>query len=1013
MIPLQLTIEGLYSYQERQTIDFTQLTEAGLFGIFGSVGSGKSSILEAISYALYGETERLNARDKRTYNMMNLKSNRSYIEFDFRNYEDELYRATREFKRNSKNFDEVRPPSVTFYHWKNEQWIPLQNADAEKIIGLSYTNFKRTIIIPQGQFKEFLELGEAERTKMMKEIFGLQRFDLQENASKLNKANQTELDQLEGQLKGFDAVSVEEIENIQEQLVQAKENYQIIADQSNKENELFQQLKKNKEDVELLQTKKQQIVSFQEEKTQLEDRKNVVDEFEALSRVFDGLLKEKSRIEQAIATNTSETQTQQKELLAIDETLTEVEQQIVFWKQQFDVLPIKRQEENEWVLIQQNIKATLEIQTLEERLQKGEVAVRDVQAKLQTLEQQIKEGDQLLQQLSQQRTDTQLLLQIDQWFSQKKHLLQQVGKQEKEVAAQKDQLDHLMEMARVQQLDLQQFDGQFAQFKHQYDVQKQALEAQKNHLLVQKQMAVYVHELHDGSACPLCGALDHPNVVEASDISSNLEVVAKQIQDLESTLEQWQKKASEVQRIIDREKIFSKQLADETAKWQEIQQQLMQHDQLFVWTNFDKNNPEAFQAIKKASLEGEKQMQETSETLVKHREEWNKERANLDKFQKALEVFKHREIQFSSQINHNCSMLRYLKWEELKQLSEEEASSRLEELKEMNASTETNYQKQTEVRNEWIQKKSALVATIEMLQKQAFQLQNELQVQQQSIQLALQDHQKAELSEVLSILDQEIDVTKERQAWEDFVVKYETLQQQIKELEDKVAQLDWSEEKFTLQEQLVAELLEKVKLATEQQATLEAEKLRLEKAFEEKRSLLEKQSALQSRAENLKTMLNLFKAAGFVQYVSSIYLRQLCDHANERFHRMTRNQLSLQLNDKGDFEIIDYLNEGKSRSVKTLSGGQAFQASLSLALALAESVQTNAKADKNFFFIDEGFGTQDAESVNVVFETLTSLQKENRIVGIISHVEELKERIPVSLSIQKDEEKGSLISVVG
>ena len=159
-------------------------------------------------------------------------------------------------------------------------------------------------------------------------------------------------------------------------------------------------------------------------------------------------------------------------------------------------------------------------------------------------------------------------------------------------------------------------------------------------------------------------------------------------------------------------------------------------------------------------------------------------------------------------------------------------------------------------------------------------------------------------------------------------------------------------------------------------------------------------------------MTNLFKGAGFVQYVSSIYLRQLCDHANIRFHRMTRNQLSLQLNENNDFEIIDYLNEGRCRSVKTLSGGQAFQVSLSLALALAESVRTNAKADKNFFFIDEGFGTQDLESVNVVFETLTSLQKENRIVGIISHVEELKEKIPVSLNIVKDEERGSLIEVV-
>ena len=85
---------------------------------------------------------------------------------------------------------------------------------------------------------------------------------------------------------------------------------------------------------------------------------------------------------------------------------------------------------------------------------------------------------------------------------------------------------------------------------------------------------------------------------------------------------------------------------------------------------------------------------------------------------------------------------------------------------------------------------------------------------------------------------------------------------------------------------------------------------------------------------------------------------------------------------------------------------------MSLALALAESVQTNAKSEKNFFFIDEGFGTQDADAVNIVFETLMSLQKENRIVGIISHVDELKDRIPVALQITKDEERGSLIDFV-
>jgi len=185
---------------------------------------------------------------------------------------------------------------------------------------------------------------------------------------------------------------------------------------------------------------------------------------------------------------------------------------------------------------------------------------------------------------------------------------------------------------------------------------------------------------------------------------------------------------------------------------------------------------------------------------------------------------------------------------------------------------------------------------------------------------------------------------------------------------------------------------------------------RITEALVSKKELLKSVAALSTRQEHIKLLENIFRGQGFVQYISSIYLQQLCQHANERFHRMTRGQLSLQIGENNEFEIIDYLNEGKSRSVKTLSGGQAFQVSLSLALALAESVQSEASADKNFFFIDEGFGTQDTESVNIVFETMANLLKDNRIVGIISHVEELKERIPMSLTITNDPEKGSLIS---
>ena len=234
----------------------------------------------------------------------------------------------------------------------------------------------------------------------------------------------------------------------------------------------------------------------------------------------------------------------------------------------------------------------------------------------------------------------------------------------------------------------------------------------------------------------------------------------------------------------------------------------------------------------------------------------------------------------------------------------------------------------------------------------------------------------------------------------------------IIELEQKLTEVSFDEKIYQTQEEKLFFVTNQLKEANEIVTKTTTEIERMNKSFGEKKDLLIELEKLQKRASNLQTMRNLFNSAGFVQYVSSIYLKQLCDNANVRFHRMTRNQLSLQMNDNNDFEIIDYLNEGRSRSVKTLSGGQSFQVSLSLALALAESVQTNAKSEKNFFFIDEGFGTQDADAVNIVFETLMSLQKENRIVGIISHVDELKDRIPVALQITKDEERGSLIDFV-
>ena len=159
MIPKYLKIKGLYSYKTEQEIHFDQLTEAALFGIFGSVGSWKSSILEAITFALYGDTERLNNKgDERSYNMMNLASDEMSLDFEcLAGKEGNRYRFSVRGKRNSKNFRDVKAFDRKAYMRLNEGWSPIEANDvAQKVIGLSYDNFRRTIIIPQGRFQYFI-----------------------------------------------------------------------------------------------------------------------------------------------------------------------------------------------------------------------------------------------------------------------------------------------------------------------------------------------------------------------------------------------------------------------------------------------------------------------------------------------------------------------------------------------------------------------------------------------------------------------------------------------------------------------------------------------------------------------------------------------------------------------------------------------------------------------------------------------------------------------------------------
>ncbi len=1009
MIPLKLTIEGLYSYQKQQIIDFEELTAAGLFGVFGAVGSGKSSILEAISFALYGVTERLNKLDKRSYNMMNLKSNRSYIEFDFLNSENEKFKTVREYRRNSKRFDDVSPVHSTFYKETNGEWIPLEHTNAEEIIGLSYSNFKRTIIIPQGQFKEFLELGVTDRTKMMKEIFNLHRFDLQDKTSSLMSANKSKLDILEGQLSGFEEVNAELLDEIEKRFQEEIKERNQLKEKHEKAAEEFRKLKDKRNNFLLLQSNLEKLKEFENREEAVEKQLKLLERFEKTRLEFQQIIKSENDLNLEIKSKTDELNTKQKDYNQLKEDLTLTAEKLSVLKPKFENLEIQKQKviDLEVIADLRNLKS--KINDTKERLEKGRSLIQAGKNSLTEKENQILKADTELKKLKENKTDSGILIAAEGWYQKNKTLAEQLKSKEKSILDFNKQCDELKLELKKLEVSPESFEKDFSEKLSALETQKQKLISDENHLQLEQKLNEYAHTLHDGEPCPLCGSQEHPNVLSGKDLSEEISLLKDKQTKIENEIGKLNQLKNKVENNLDTQKIYQDQINKEQNELKEIQTKQNELKNEFVWKNFDAENSEKFEEFKKNSLETEKQTDKKQNELNRLSEELKEIKNKLDNYNERLRELELSDNQLTTEFRTKDSGLKTLKFIDFENVETENISKQTADLKTEIQKVENDYKITEKQFNELNVKESGLKSALESLVKTVEELESKSSKISKEIQEKLTAGKFESKEEMLAVLNLSINPTEVRKQIDDFRIGFETLKNKINEQKEDLKDFESNDEVFESEKQKLENINKELDKQIDKTSKTEGELKRLKTEFEKKKELIKTQTELNKRRDNLKILFNLFKGQGFVNYVSGVHLRQLCDHANQRFHRMTRNQLSLQLNENLDFEIIDYLNEGRSRSVKTLSGGQSFQVSLSLALALAESVQSQSKSDKNFFFIDEGFGTQDSEAVNIVFDTLMQLQKENRIVGIISHVSELKDRIPVSLQIIKDEKEGSLI----
>ncbi len=1016
MIPVSLSIKGIYSYQnEMQTIDFSRLTSAGIFGIFGKVGSGKSSILEAIMFALYGEIVRMNLKDNRAYNILNLRSNDFLIDFVFKNNEGNQYRFTVNGKRNKNKYETVKF-NRNAYKLEQNEWIPVPTESAEEIIGLNYDNFRRTIIIPQGKFQDFLQLKDSERTRMMKELFRLHRYDLSAKVSVLEKENENKLSDILGQLKQLDEVSEDKIKELSIELDTVSKEFNLLKEkqkfltkqneEQNKIKELFEEIKKLEIDFEYLK----------QEKSKIEQIENQVKQYNYCVRNFKPVFEIKKRIEDEINELSGKTASLKKTNEQLKNNILQYQNQIKQLQTAFENrenLKIKAEELQKSAEIKNLNKQTA---ALENRIKKGNKTVAESEQKIEKL---IVYKNQLQDELSVLKAkmpDLNFLSKIKDWYQAKNNLLKQIGENKTGIAEHKAKIEEIMHELKILVRDDEmqnhiQDEDKIKDWIHKMrvvqDDEEQKLRTELASLQVKQKLIDYSENLVSGEPCPVCGSTHHPNKLKTEDLNKHIreiEGLLKTVGNRKKEINEMFLSANNLYSVLNVNREIKSKLEN---KLSELEKDLKLHNSKYP---ADKNiSEEDLEKLFNQAQEFKIKIEELEQKILQTENEYEKAVADKDRFLKAINNFNNELIKYQAQKNTLQSQIKIIDFNEFEKYTEQQLIDESKKLQSEYMKISTEYEQLQEKLNKENNELTSNIANLTITEKNLNTKQKELEQVQNEIDHKLKQSDYRNSDEVLKILSLDVDVEEDSKKVEGFKQKYFNTEKQLEYLKKQTENSEYDADKHL---QLIDELnrcKQKAEDLGKKTGSLENTLKQLKSKLVVKQKLKKEHDELKLRNENIRTLKSLFSGSGFVNYVSSVYLRNLVQAANKRFFRLTGQKLKLELNEKNNFDVRDFLNGGKIRSVKTLSGGQTFQASLSLALALADNVHTMTNSKHNFFFLDEGFGMLDKDALNTVFETLKSLRKENRIVGIISHVEELQQEIETHLLIKNDAQKGSLI----
>lgn len=1056
MRPVQLELTNFGPYR-KEVINFTQFDHAPLFLIGGDTGAGKSTLFDAMTVALFATTSGDRNVEEMRSTFASPEDDLTKVTFYFQQG-NHLYRIERVLqqeraKRGGGTTIQKATASLVIVDKIGGQEIEKLgdkikevSDQIEHILGLNAEQFKQIILLPQNDFSRFLKEDSKTKTQILKKIFGTGIFDrfqksLEERLRQSNKDMEKRQAQLDGhftsQVWSEEELAVlaqtpasEKLTRLEELLAQRQENLEEQKSILKDAHEDLAKLQKS------LQSAQDVAKIFQEleqakERYRLEIEEGAQEQAEAKAHL------EELQFAQGLQETTSSLKQYQKQLLQLEQDLVIAQEALSAHEQAFEEVKAQKEtlatQSEDFLQKEEKLEAWKEAIIYAQSLAQEQEKIKRSSAKYKQLEETYQQASKEIELLSQSLSDLEANRLSLESLHEAEKLLQSVSYSvDKQLAQDLKELEGLnQELAKTEKRhQTLSLDSEQAQeILNELEEKLRTTLASRRQLMIAQLQA----ELEDGQPCMVCGSLEHPKVDGTQADEAALKDLMDQVEELQAQKEKQVATLSNRQATLSEVETKRQDMLDQVAKvkltlekhYQELEEQVKGQFDFDFSEDYGADRGQALlSAVEKHYQELQKRYEKEEADRVHYQNElgraqekatdlaksYQEAKAALDQAKERLKDLQvaHPELESVEVYQERISLAK----QEL-DLYNKQIKENSEAYNQFHADIQGikgQLESLTKSKEKTSQETKRLLAELNQSLKAEGALTNDLE----QIQLWLLEVNKQAIPKLQAQL-----------------TSYQTLKQELQTQISKGKELLQNHEKPDL-----AALTQEVQTSQESYDKQLAQVSVMEKGLKDATATYQAAKTLQdSNQEAFKAHQELSDLVKVVKgentaltgrlnlevYVIRQYFQQILDYANANYiGLLTDNRYSFVLSEEGrrardhfglDINVYDQLT-GSERSVKSLSGGETFIAALAIALSLSEVVQNTSKgAVVEALFIDEGFGSLDKEALTKAITVLEQIG-ENRMVGVISHVDDMKEGIAQQLAIIKSHDGSSRIKIV-